>query len=135
MESSIASFHKEIEKLNKMQSKCDKVSSVKQKLCCHPFMLEGVEPEDPHEFNKQFREASGKFQLLDKMMVKLKEQDIDSEDDIGHKVTYVKHSSSVASDPPSVVQLPQVGTISPGESSSNGATFDVEMKDSSSIFP
>ncbi|CAA0841965.1 CHD3-type chromatin-remodeling factor PICKLE [Striga hermonthica] len=49
-----------------------------RKLCCHPFMLEGVEPEDPNEFNKQFIEASGKLQLLDKMMVKLKEQ--------GHRV-------------------------------------------------
>ncbi|GER35306.1 chromodomain helicase DNA binding protein [Striga asiatica] len=60
-----------------------------RKLCCHPFMLEGVEPDDPNEFNKfcsahndihlrQFLEASGKLQLLDKMMVKLKEQ--------GHRV-------------------------------------------------
>lgn len=23
-----------------------------RKLCCHPFMLEGVEPEDPNEFTK-----------------------------------------------------------------------------------
>ncbi|XP_073042512.1 CHD3-type chromatin-remodeling factor PICKLE-like isoform X1 [Primulina eburnea] len=49
-----------------------------RKLCCHPFMLEGVEPEDANEFNKQFLESSGKLQLLDKMMVKLKEQ--------GHRV-------------------------------------------------
>ncbi|KAL3497299.1 hypothetical protein ACH5RR_040031, partial [Cinchona calisaya] len=45
-----------------------------RKLCCHPFMLEGVEPEDTTEFNKQLLESSGKLQLLDKMMVKLKEQ-------------------------------------------------------------
>ncbi|KAL0323654.1 UNVERIFIED_CONTAM: CHD3-type chromatin-remodeling factor PICKLE [Sesamum calycinum] len=49
-----------------------------RKLCCHPFMLEGVEPEDANEFNKQLLETSGKLQLLDKMMVKLKEQ--------GHRV-------------------------------------------------
>ncbi|EPS62407.1 hypothetical protein M569_12383, partial [Genlisea aurea] len=49
-----------------------------RKLCCHPFMLEGVEPEDQSEFYKQLFEASGKLQLLDKMMLKLKEQ--------GHRV-------------------------------------------------
>ncbi|WMV34711.1 hypothetical protein MTR67_028096 [Solanum verrucosum] len=107
-----------------------------RKLCCHPFMLEGVEPEDTNEFTKgkigvgscekmiravrlreggsgaslsrainvgwrgdklsesgsflpflmvserclvkQLLESSGKLQLLDKMMVKLKEQ--------GHRV-------------------------------------------------
>ncbi|KAK9068358.1 hypothetical protein SSX86_012470 [Deinandra increscens subsp. villosa] len=49
-----------------------------RKLCCHPFMLEGVEPEDTNEFYKQLSETSGKLQLLDKMMVKLKEQ--------GHRV-------------------------------------------------
>ncbi|CAI9759692.1 unnamed protein product [Fraxinus pennsylvanica] len=49
-----------------------------RKLCCHPFMLEGVEPEDANEFHKQLLESSGKLQLLDKMMVKLKEQ--------GHRV-------------------------------------------------
>ncbi|KAL4560242.1 hypothetical protein LXL04_032392 [Taraxacum kok-saghyz] len=49
-----------------------------RKLCCHPFMLEGVEPEDNNEFYKQLCESSGKLQLLDKMMVKLKEQ--------GHRV-------------------------------------------------
>ncbi|CAN6682573.1 unnamed protein product [Malus baccata var. baccata] len=51
-----------------------------RKLCCHPFMLEGVEPviADPNEAFKQLLETSGKLQLLDKMMVKLKEQ--------GHRV-------------------------------------------------
>ncbi|PIN15480.1 Chromodomain-helicase DNA-binding protein [Handroanthus impetiginosus] len=49
-----------------------------RKLCCHPFMLEGAEPEDAEEFNKQLLETSGKLQLLDKMLVKLKEQ--------GHRV-------------------------------------------------
>ncbi|KAI4337260.1 hypothetical protein L6164_015699 [Bauhinia variegata] len=51
-----------------------------RKLCCHPYMLEGVEPdiEDAKESNKQLLESSGKLQLLDKMMVKLKEQ--------GHRV-------------------------------------------------
>ncbi|XVF35658.1 hypothetical protein REPUB_Repub18cG0165100 [Reevesia pubescens] len=51
-----------------------------RKLCCHPYMLEGVEPdlEDANEAYKQFLESSGKLQLLDKMMVKLKEQ--------GHRV-------------------------------------------------
>ncbi|XP_015079213.1 CHD3-type chromatin-remodeling factor PICKLE isoform X1 [Solanum pennellii] len=49
-----------------------------RKLCCHPFMLEGVEPEDTNEFTKQLLESSGKLQLLDKMMVKLKDQ--------GHRV-------------------------------------------------
>ncbi|XWS26170.1 hypothetical protein CRYUN_Cryun26dG0008000 [Craigia yunnanensis] len=47
-----------------------------RKLCCHPFMLEGVGPdiEDANEAYKQLLESSGKLQLLDKMMVKLKEQ-------------------------------------------------------------
>ncbi|PQQ21046.1 CHD3-type chromatin-remodeling factor PICKLE [Prunus yedoensis var. nudiflora] len=51
-----------------------------RKLCCHPYMLEGVEPdiEDSNESYKQLLESSGKLQLLDKMMVKLKEQ--------GHRV-------------------------------------------------
>ncbi|XP_061365248.1 CHD3-type chromatin-remodeling factor PICKLE isoform X2 [Gastrolobium bilobum] len=51
-----------------------------RKLCCHPYMLEGVEPEidDANESFKQLVESSGKLQLLDKMMVKLKEQ--------GHRV-------------------------------------------------
>ncbi|XVE97353.1 hypothetical protein REPUB_Repub03eG0012300 [Reevesia pubescens] len=51
-----------------------------RKLCCHPYMLEGVEPdiEDANEAFKQLLESSGKLQLLDKMMVKLKEQ--------GHRV-------------------------------------------------
>ncbi|KAJ8751693.1 hypothetical protein K2173_025859 [Erythroxylum novogranatense] len=51
-----------------------------RKLCCHPYMLDGVEPdiEDPSESYKQLLESSGKLQLLDKMMVKLKEQ--------GHRV-------------------------------------------------
>ncbi|KAE8654547.1 CHD3-type chromatin-remodeling factor PICKLE [Hibiscus syriacus] len=51
-----------------------------RKLCCHPYMLEGVEPviEDSNEAHKLFLESSGKLQLLDKMMIKLKEQ--------GHRV-------------------------------------------------
>ncbi|XP_052209681.1 CHD3-type chromatin-remodeling factor PICKLE-like [Diospyros lotus] len=51
-----------------------------RKLCCHPYMLEGVEPEieDTNEAYKRLLESSGKMQLLDKMMVKLKEQ--------GHRV-------------------------------------------------
>ncbi|XP_073223963.1 CHD3-type chromatin-remodeling factor PICKLE isoform X2 [Cicer arietinum] len=51
-----------------------------RKLCCHPYMLEGVEPVI-HEENKAYKqllESSGKLQLLDKLMVKLKEQ--------GHRV-------------------------------------------------
>ncbi|KAI7995163.1 CHD3-type chromatin-remodeling factor PICKLE [Camellia lanceoleosa] len=51
-----------------------------RKLCCHPYMLEGVEP-DIEDVNESFRlllETSGKLQLLDKIMVKLKEQ--------GHRV-------------------------------------------------
>ncbi|KAL9338729.1 hypothetical protein Peur_067744 [Populus x canadensis] len=51
-----------------------------RKLCCHPYMLEGVEPdiEDTNESFKQLVETSGKLQLLHKMMVRLKEQ--------GHRV-------------------------------------------------
>ncbi|KAK1275276.1 CHD3-type chromatin-remodeling factor PICKLE [Acorus gramineus] len=53
-----------------------------RKLCCHAYMLEGVEPEkepaDSNEALRQLLEASGKMQLLDKMMVKLKEE--------GHRV-------------------------------------------------
>ncbi|KAK9742184.1 hypothetical protein RND81_03G153500 [Saponaria officinalis] len=51
-----------------------------RKLCCHPYMLDGVEPviQDSNESFKQLLESSGKLQLLDTMMVKLKEQ--------GHRV-------------------------------------------------
>ncbi|XP_027333357.1 CHD3-type chromatin-remodeling factor PICKLE [Abrus precatorius] len=51
-----------------------------RKLCCHPYMLQGVQPnlDDEKESYKQLLESSGKLQLLDKMMVKLKEQ--------GHRV-------------------------------------------------
>ncbi|KAK7383461.1 hypothetical protein VNO78_29140 [Psophocarpus tetragonolobus] len=51
-----------------------------RKLCCHPYMLQGVQPDlnDAKESYKQLLESSGKLQLLDKMMVKLKEQ--------GHRV-------------------------------------------------
>ncbi|GMG98953.1 hypothetical protein Nepgr_000793 [Nepenthes gracilis] len=51
-----------------------------RKLCCHPYMLEGVEPhmQDINESYKHLLESCGKLQLLDKMMVKLKEQ--------GHRV-------------------------------------------------
>lgn len=53
-----------------------------RKLCCHAYMLEGVEPTvepaDAIEGLRQLLEFSGKMHLLDKMMVKLKEQ--------GHRV-------------------------------------------------
>nr|CAD1825673.1 unnamed protein product [Ananas comosus var. bracteatus] len=53
-----------------------------RKLCCHAYMLEGVEPvKEPanaDEGLRQLLETSGKMHLLDKMMVKLKEQ--------GHRV-------------------------------------------------
>ncbi|ONK60438.1 uncharacterized protein A4U43_C08F18460 [Asparagus officinalis] len=53
-----------------------------RKLCCHAFMLEGVEPDvEPADVDEGLRklvEFSGKMQLLDKMMVKLKEK--------GHRV-------------------------------------------------
>ncbi|XP_020591583.1 CHD3-type chromatin-remodeling factor PICKLE-like [Phalaenopsis equestris] len=53
-----------------------------RKLCCHVYMLEGVEPEtepsSAYEGLRQLLDPSGKMQLLDKMMVKLKEQ--------GHRV-------------------------------------------------
>ncbi|KAJ1698567.1 hypothetical protein LUZ63_007079 [Rhynchospora breviuscula] len=53
-----------------------------RKLCCHAFMLEGVEPETEaanlDEGLRRHFDAAGKMELLDKMMVKLKEQ--------GHRV-------------------------------------------------
>ncbi|KAL6212996.1 hypothetical protein ACLB2K_018211 [Fragaria x ananassa] len=51
-----------------------------RKLCCHAYMLEGVEPdiEDANESHKQLLESSGKMQVLDKMLVKLHQQ--------GHRV-------------------------------------------------
>ncbi|XP_019089022.1 PREDICTED: CHD3-type chromatin-remodeling factor CHR7 [Camelina sativa] len=51
-----------------------------RKVCSHPYLLDGVVPtfENADEAFKQLLEASGKLQLLDKMMVKLKEQ--------GHRV-------------------------------------------------
>ncbi|XP_059642926.1 CHD3-type chromatin-remodeling factor PICKLE [Cornus florida] len=44
-----------------------------RKLCCHPYMLEGLEPDNANEFYKQLLEYSGKLHLLDKMMLKLRE--------------------------------------------------------------
>ncbi|KAF9614280.1 hypothetical protein IFM89_017081 [Coptis chinensis] len=51
-----------------------------RKLCCHAYMLDGVEQniQDTEEAYRQLLESSGKLQLLDKLMVKLKEQ--------GHRV-------------------------------------------------
>ncbi|XP_019447576.1 PREDICTED: CHD3-type chromatin-remodeling factor PICKLE-like isoform X1 [Lupinus angustifolius] len=51
-----------------------------RKLCCHPYMFEGAQPhlDDTEEAFKQLLESSGKLQLLDKIMTKLKEQ--------GHRV-------------------------------------------------
>ncbi|KAG0504102.1 hypothetical protein HPP92_004174 [Vanilla planifolia] len=53
-----------------------------RKLCCHVYMLEGVEPEtepsNADEGLRQLLDSSVKMQLLDKMMVKLKLQ--------GHRV-------------------------------------------------
>jgi chromodomain-helicase-DNA-binding protein 4 len=45
-----------------------------RKLCGHPYLLEGVEPQtrNQNEANRQLLEVSGKLLLLDKMMVKLK---------------------------------------------------------------
>ncbi|CAL0323181.1 unnamed protein product [Lupinus luteus] len=51
-----------------------------RKLCCHPYMFEGAQPllDDEKEAFIHLLESSGKLQLLDKIMVKLKEQ--------GHRV-------------------------------------------------
>ncbi|MCL7042694.1 hypothetical protein MKW94_001258 [Papaver nudicaule] len=51
-----------------------------RKLCCHAYMLDGVEPDikDADEAYRQLLDTSGKLHLLDKMMVKLKEE--------GHRV-------------------------------------------------
>lgn len=51
-----------------------------RKVCAHPYMLEGADPiiNNKQEAYRQLLEASGKLYLLDKMMVKLKDQ--------GHRV-------------------------------------------------
>lgn len=51
-----------------------------RKLCCHGFMTDepDTDPESPEEGLRRLLDCSGKMQLLDKMMVKLKEQ--------GHRV-------------------------------------------------
>uniref|UniRef100_A0A453QYV7 CHD3-type chromatin-remodeling factor PICKLE n=1 Tax=Aegilops tauschii subsp. strangulata TaxID=200361 RepID=A0A453QYV7_AEGTS len=51
-----------------------------RKLCCHGFMTDepDTEPASPEEGLRRLLDSSGKMQLLDKMMVKLKEQ--------GHRV-------------------------------------------------
>ncbi|KAL5724023.1 DNA helicase [Ranunculus cassubicifolius] len=51
-----------------------------RKVCCHAYMLDGVEPDiqDDEEAYRQLLDSSGKLQLLDKLMMKLKEQ--------GHRV-------------------------------------------------
>ncbi|WVY90000.1 hypothetical protein V8G54_035514 [Vigna mungo] len=53
-----------------------------RKLCCHPFMFDGLQPDlninDEKAPFDYLLESCGKLQLLDKMMVKLKEQ--------GHRV-------------------------------------------------
>ncbi|CAN6459733.1 unnamed protein product [Victoria cruziana] len=51
-----------------------------RKICCHAYMIEGAEPDvkDESETYRKLLDSSGKLHLLDKMMVKLKEQ--------GHRV-------------------------------------------------
>ncbi|XP_031482496.1 CHD3-type chromatin-remodeling factor PICKLE [Nymphaea colorata] len=51
-----------------------------RKICCHAYMIEGAEPDvkDESEAYRKLLDSSGKLHLLDKMMVKLKEQ--------GHRV-------------------------------------------------
>lgn len=46
-----------------------------RKLCGHPYLLNGVEPEDlsGEEGRKAYIEASGKLQLLSKLLPRLKE--------------------------------------------------------------
>ncbi|XP_023635622.1 CHD3-type chromatin-remodeling factor CHR7 isoform X1 [Capsella rubella] len=66
-----------------------------RKVCSHPYLLDGAEPklENADEAFKQLVEASGKLQLLDKLMVKLREQ--------GHRVliyTQFQHTLDIFED-------------------------------------
>ncbi|XP_013591527.1 PREDICTED: CHD3-type chromatin-remodeling factor PICKLE [Brassica oleracea var. oleracea] len=66
--------------LAKRGAKISNVLMELRKACLHPYMVEGVESQikDANEALKELLESSGKLQLLDQMMVKLKEQ--------GHRV-------------------------------------------------
>ncbi|KAL0833750.1 hypothetical protein Bca101_085639 [Brassica carinata] len=66
--------------LAKRGAKISNVLMELRKACLHPYMVEGVESQikDENEALKELLESSGKLQLLDQMMVKLKEQ--------GHRV-------------------------------------------------
>jgi SNF2 family DNA or RNA helicase len=42
-----------------------------RKVCNHPYLFEGVEPEGADEFGEHIIEASGKLTLVDKLMGKI----------------------------------------------------------------
>jgi SWI/SNF-related matrix-associated actin-dependent regulator of chromatin subfamily A member 5 len=42
-----------------------------RKVCNHPYLFEGVEPEGADEFGEHIVEASGKLTLVDKLMKKI----------------------------------------------------------------
>lgn len=42
-----------------------------RKVCQHPFLFEGVEPEDSPEYGEHIVEACGKLQFVDKLLEKI----------------------------------------------------------------
>jgi SNF2 family DNA or RNA helicase len=41
-----------------------------RKVCNHPYLFDGVEPEDADEFGEHVIEASGKLKIVDQIMKK-----------------------------------------------------------------
>jgi SWI/SNF-related matrix-associated actin-dependent regulator of chromatin subfamily A member 5 len=42
-----------------------------RKVCNHPYLFEGVEPDGAEEFGEHLVEASGKLTLVDKLLKKI----------------------------------------------------------------
>lgn len=46
-----------------------------RKVCNHPYLFEGVEPQGADEFGEHLIEASGKLNLVDKLVKKITDQE------------------------------------------------------------
>ena len=42
-----------------------------RKVCNHPYLFDGVEPEDAEQFGEHLVQASGKLMLVDKLLKKV----------------------------------------------------------------
>ncbi|GER32683.1 chromodomain-helicase-DNA-binding protein 4 [Striga asiatica] len=115
MESSIASFHKETEKLNKMQSKGDKILLSR---------------------SHTFRSCVAVFTIIQFLLVAngVPKEGLRVDDVLARlgALSVMRNRIKIGSHLGILLTIKESNQNTPGESSSNGATFDVDMKDSSS---